>query len=95
MVDGRLALGRLCAVQGRHDEALQWWVQAREVLQAQQAATLLAIVDHDEAVVLAQRRRPGDTAFAEERFAAAGRQFAALGMSGWARRAAPPGTGFV
>ena len=95
MVDGRLALGRLCAVQGRHDEALQWWVQARRVLRAQQAATLLAIVDHDAAVVLAQRGRPGDAASAEERFQGARRQFAALGMPGWARRAAPSGAGFV
>ncbi|HEY4411087.1 MAG TPA: AAA family ATPase [Acidimicrobiia bacterium] len=95
MVDGRLALGRLCAVQGRHDEALRWWDEAGRVLQAQQAATLLAVVDHDAGVVLTQRGRPGDAASAEERFVAARRQFAALGMPGWARRLAPPGTGSV
>jgi len=55
MVDGRLALGRLCAVQGRDEEALEWWAQARRVLQTQQAATLLAIVDHDEVGMRARR----------------------------------------
>jgi hypothetical protein len=37
MVDGRLALARLCALQGRHDEAKRWFAQARQVLTGQGA----------------------------------------------------------
>lgn len=88
MVDGRLALGRLCAVMGRHDEAILWWTEARRVLKAQHAATLLAIVDHDEALMAVRRMRPGDTAAARPQLEAARRQFEVLGMTGWARRAA-------
>ena len=54
MVDGRLALGRLCAVQGRRNEARKWWAEARQVLRSQQAVTLLAIVDRDEAAMVAR-----------------------------------------
>jgi hypothetical protein len=88
MVDGRLALGRLCAVGGRHDEARQWWEKARGVLRTQQAATLLALVEHDEALMTARRTRPGDAASIRPELDAARRQFDALGMTGWARRAA-------
>jgi tetratricopeptide (TPR) repeat protein len=87
MVDGRLALGRLCAVAGRYDEAAQWWAEARRVLKSQDAATLLAIVDHDEALMAIRRMRPGDTAAARPQLEAARQQFDALGMTGWARRA--------
>jgi hypothetical protein len=87
MVDGRLALGRLCAVGGRNDEARQWWEQAREVLHTQHAATLLALVDHDEALMAARRMQPGDEASIRPGLDAARRQFESLGMTGWARRA--------
>jgi tetratricopeptide (TPR) repeat protein len=88
MVDGRLALGRLCALQGRHEEALQWWGEARGVLERQRAATLLAVVDHDEAFMYARRGRRGDAGRARPTLEAARRQFETLGMTGWARRAA-------
>src|SRR5262245_6382325 len=32
MMDGRLAMARLCALQGRHDEAGDWFAKARTVL---------------------------------------------------------------
>jgi tetratricopeptide (TPR) repeat protein len=86
MVDGRLALGRLCAVDGRHDEAVQWWSEARRILKSQHAATLLAIVEHDEALTTLRRMRPGDPAAARPQLEAARRQFDELGMTGWARR---------
>ena len=38
MMDARLALARLCALDGRHDEASQWFAKARTVLDAQGAA---------------------------------------------------------
>jgi tetratricopeptide (TPR) repeat protein len=88
MVDGRLALGRLCAVAGRDDEARQWWEKARDVLQTQQAATLLALVDHDEALMAARRMRSGDAASLRPGLDAARQQFETLGMTGWARRVA-------
>ncbi len=50
------------------------------------AATLLAIVDHDEALMAVHRMSPGDTAAARPRLEAARRQFDELGMTGWARR---------
>jgi tetratricopeptide (TPR) repeat protein len=88
MVDGRLALGRLCALLGRHEDALEWWNEARRVLEKQQAATLLAVTDHDEALMYARRGRPGDAARARPRLEAAQTRFEALGMTGWVRRAA-------
>jgi tetratricopeptide (TPR) repeat protein len=87
MVDGRLALGRLCAVGGRDDEARQWWEKARGVLHTQQAATLLALVDHDETLMATRRMQPGDEALIRPGLDAARRQFESLGMTGWARRA--------
>lgn len=40
MEDGRLALARLCALQGRLDEARQWFTKARTVLEEQGARPL-------------------------------------------------------
>lgn len=88
MVDGRLALGRLCALQGRHDEALRWWTEARRVLQEQQAVTLLAVTDFDEALMYVRRGAAGDTARARHGLESALVQFEARAMTGWARRAA-------
>jgi DNA-binding SARP family transcriptional activator len=83
--DSRLALARLCALDGRTAEASRWFDAAREVLDAQGARPLRAVVDHDEAVM---HVRNGDRALAAPWAAAAGAQFERLGMSGWTRRLA-------
>jgi hypothetical protein len=59
-VDGRLALARLCALSGRHDEAADWFARARTVLEEQGARPLRAIADFDEAVMYQRRGAPGD-----------------------------------
>jgi hypothetical protein len=87
MVDGRLALARLCALQGRHDEAMSWFAEARRVLREQEAWTLLAITDHDEALMYVGRGEPGDLDRARSLLDGARRQFEAIGMTGWIRRA--------
>jgi class 3 adenylate cyclase/tetratricopeptide (TPR) repeat protein len=87
MVDGRLALARLCALTGRHDEAASWFSKAREVLTEQGARPLLAIVDYDEALMYARRNEPGDAETARPLLEAARSQFESIGMNGWIRRA--------
>jgi tetratricopeptide (TPR) repeat protein len=87
MTDGRLALARLCALSGRHDEAFHWFGEARRVLEEQGARPLLAITDHDEGFMYARRNEPGDTERARPLLEAANRQFEAIGMTGWSRRA--------
>jgi AAA ATPase domain len=90
MMDARLALARLCAVDGRHDEASQWFAKARTVLDAQGARPLRAIVDFDEALLHTRAGRPDA---ARPLLEAAVDQFARLGMSGWLRRAGAVGAG--
>ena len=87
MMDGRLALDRLCALQGRYDEAAEWFTKARAVLDEQGARPLRAIVDYDEALMYARRGAPGDAERARPLLDAALRQFRTLGMPGWIRRA--------
>jgi class 3 adenylate cyclase/tetratricopeptide (TPR) repeat protein len=87
MMDGRLAMARLCALQRQHDEALAWFAKARQVLDEQGARPLRAIVDYDEALMYARRAAAGDAASARPLLEAALAQFRALGMSGWIRRA--------
>ena len=88
MVDGRLALARLCALdQDRHDEAASWFAEARRVLSEQGARPLLAIADHDEAVMYSRRSSPGDTDRARTLAEAAHEQFETMAMTGWSRRA--------
>ena len=87
MVDGRLALARVCALTGRYDEAASWFGNAREVLTEQGARPLLAIVDYDEALMFARRDEAGDAATAAPLLDRARTQFEAIGMSGWIRRA--------
>jgi DNA-binding CsgD family transcriptional regulator len=87
MVDGRLAMARLCAVRGRDDEALKWLAEARRVLGEQSALSLLAIADFDEALIHLRRGGPGTTDRARPLLDSAVRQFTSLGMSGWVRRA--------
>ena len=88
MMDARLALARLCTVDGRHDEASRWFAEARVTLDAQGARPLRAIVDFDEALMHRRAGRPDATRPLLE---AAVDQFARLGMTGWLRRAKAAG----
>ena len=90
MMDARLALARLCAVDGRHEEASQWFAEARVTLDGQGARPLRAIVDFDEALM---RRRAGRPDAARPLLDTAVDQFARLGMTGWLRRAKAAGGG--
>jgi tetratricopeptide (TPR) repeat protein len=87
MADGRLALVRLCALQGRHEEAEEWFAEARRVFNEQGAHPLLAIADYDEALMYARRGGPGDAERARPLLNAARAQFETIGMTGWLRRA--------
>ena len=87
MVDGRLALARLSALQGRHDEALAWFAEARRVLGEQGARPLLAITDYDEALMFVRLGGSGDLARARPLLEAAREQFEAIDMTGWTARA--------
>jgi DNA-binding SARP family transcriptional activator len=84
MMDARLALARLCALDGRHGEAGRWFAEARAVLDAQGARPLRAIVDFDEALMHRRAGRPGA---ARPLLEAAVDRFTRLGMTGWLRRA--------
>ena len=57
MMDLRLSLARLCAVDGRPDEAAHWFGQARAALEEQGARPLRAITDFDEALMYARLER--------------------------------------
>jgi DNA-binding CsgD family transcriptional regulator len=83
MRDGRHALAQLCALQGRHDEAVAWFAKAREVLDEQGARPLRAIVDYDEALMYVRRGRRGDRGRAMPLVEAALSQFREIGMTGW------------
>jgi hypothetical protein len=85
MMDARLALGRVCALDGRYDEAMRWFAEAATVLTEQGARPLRAIADLDASRVAA---RAGDPRCARELQRAAEHTFSALGMTGWTRRAA-------
>jgi class 3 adenylate cyclase len=87
MRDGRQAVGRLCALQGRCEEASEWFAKARIVLDEQGARPLRAIVDYDEALMYARRNEPGDRERARPLLEVALGQFRTLGMPGWIRRA--------
>ncbi|MGH9037275.1 MAG: ATP-binding protein, partial [Acidimicrobiia bacterium] len=87
MVDGRHALALLCALTGRHEEAVGWFAEARMVLAEQHALPLLAICDHDEALMYARRGSSGDADRATPLLESARRQFESIGMTGWIRRA--------
>jgi hypothetical protein len=84
-VDGRLALAQLAALRGDVDGAREWFDRARTVLTEQGARPLLAVCDHDEAVMYA---RVGDKTRADALFDKAILQFADIGMTGWLIRAA-------
>jgi hypothetical protein len=87
MQDPRRSMACLCALQGRHDEAVEWFARARAVLEEQGARPLRAITDFDEALMYIRRGAPGDRERASPLLDAALQQFRALGMTGWTRRA--------
>jgi tetratricopeptide (TPR) repeat protein len=87
LADSRHGLACCCALAGRDDEAERWFAEARRVLTEQGAAAHLAICDFDEALMHVRRGGPDDAAAAEPLLQAALRQFEALGMTGWLRRA--------
>ena len=84
MMDLRLSMARLCAVDGRPEEAVHWFGQARSVLEEQGARPLRAITDFDEALM---HTRLGHLASARPLLEAAAGQFQRIGMTGWQRRA--------
>jgi tetratricopeptide (TPR) repeat protein len=84
MMDLRLSLARLCALDGRPDEADHWFGQARLVLEEQGARPLRAIADFDQALMHIRAGRPRQARPALD--AAAG-QFRRIGMTGWLRQA--------
>jgi tetratricopeptide (TPR) repeat protein len=85
--DARLSLARLCALQGRFDEAAEWFAKARLVLDEQGARPLRALTDYDEALMYLRRSAPGDRQSAEPLLERAVAQFHEIGMTGWERRA--------
>jgi tetratricopeptide (TPR) repeat protein len=87
MVDGRLSMAQLCALQGRDDEAIEWFAKARTVLDEEGARPLRAIVDYDEALMYHRRGAVGDPERAQPLLDAALQQFRVLGMPGWIRQA--------
>jgi DNA-binding SARP family transcriptional activator len=84
MMDLRLSLARLCALDGRLDEADHWFAQARLVLEEQEARPLRAIADFDQALMLT---RAGRNRQAGPYLNAAIGRFQRIGMTGWIRRA--------
>jgi len=84
MMDLRLSLARLCALDDRLDEADHWFGQARLVLEEQGAQPLRAIADFDQALMYTRAGRPCQ---ARPFLDAAVGQFRRIGMTGWLRRA--------
>jgi class 3 adenylate cyclase/tetratricopeptide (TPR) repeat protein len=87
MQDARLSLARLCALQRRYEEAVEWFAKARAVLEEQGARPLRVIADFDEAWMYLRRSAPGDQERARVLLDAAIVQFKTIGMTGWLRRA--------
>jgi hypothetical protein len=94
--DSRLSLAYLCTLNGRLDEARQWFDKARVELEAQEARPLRAIVDFDEAwalvraegLALSDEGFPDSTrAEVENLLRQAVAQFEEIGMPGWIRNA--------
>ncbi|HUA34310.1 MAG TPA: AAA family ATPase [Candidatus Binataceae bacterium] len=85
MSDSRLCLARLCALQGRYDEASQWFDKSRDFLDTHGSRTLRSIADYDEALMYLRRGEAGDPMRALSFLHKAHDQFEQLGMSGWIR----------
>jgi hypothetical protein len=85
--DVRLALAFSCGLQGRFDEASEWFARARTVLDEQGARPLRAITDFEEARMYIRRGAAGDRERALRLLDAARGPFESIGMPGWLRRA--------
>jgi tetratricopeptide (TPR) repeat protein len=85
MRDCRLSIARLCALQGRYDEASDWFSKTRIVLDEQGVRPLRAITDYDEALMYLRRGDAGDANRARPLLESAMEQFRKLGMTGWIR----------
>jgi class 3 adenylate cyclase/tetratricopeptide (TPR) repeat protein len=87
MTDARMSLAELCGLQGRFDEAAEWFAKARAVLDAEGSLPMRARTDFYEARMYLRRDAPGDRARAATLLHAALEQFRTIGMTGWAPRA--------
>ena len=87
MRDARRSMAHLCALQGRYDEARDWFAKARGVLEEDGQRPLRALVDFDEALMWVRRGRRGDRERASPLLNAALVHFRAIGMPGWEKRA--------
>jgi tetratricopeptide (TPR) repeat protein len=87
MRDGRLSMARICALQGRFDEALEWFAKSRTVLDEAGWRPQRAILDYDEALMYQRRNASGDAERARPLFAKALEQFRTIEMPGWIQRA--------
>ncbi len=87
MRDARRSMAHICALQGRHDEARDWFAKARIALDEDGQRPLRALVDFDEALMWIRRGRRGDRERATPLLRAALVQFQAIGMTGWEKRA--------
>ena len=85
--DARLVLAWMCALQGRHNEASQWFERAGEVLDQQAARPLRAIVDFEEARMYIRRADSGDRDRARRLLEATRGPFESIGMPAWLRQA--------
>src|SRR4029453_2938448 len=77
MMDLRLSLARLCALDGPLDETDHWFAQARLFLEEQEARPLRAIADFDQALMYA---RAGQHRHARPPLDAATAQFHRIAM---------------
>ena len=76
----------LRALEGRIDEAREWFARARAKLDEEGSRPLRAQVDLEEARMYARRAAPGDRERALELCDVALAQFEPLGLDGWIRR---------
>jgi hypothetical protein len=86
MCDARYSLAMLRGLQGRVEEAAEWFAKARVVLEEQGAAAMRALTDFYEARMYLRRDATEDRERAAALLRAALQQFRPLGMTGWARR---------
>ncbi len=86
-LDARLELAHLGALQGRHEEAVEWFARARNVLEEAGARPLRAIADYDEALMYLRRHAADDADRACPLLEVAAQQFRSLEMTGWLKRA--------
>ena len=85
--DGRLALGQVCVLTHRFDEARGWFERARAVLEEEGSRPLRAIVDFVEAESIVRRGMPAVEGRVDSLLASALGRFQEIGMPGWARHA--------